>query len=85
MTHKRIIYGTHVCERMLERQIGRSDVKWLLAEGVRQVEGARGDTTYWSRRGYLGKREAKVVYIETAAEIILVTVVWIWTGRAGSK
>jgi hypothetical protein len=85
VTHTRIIYGAHVIERMDERGIGRSDVKWLLAEGARQAEGSRAGTTYWSRRGYPGKQEAKVVYIETATEIILVTAEWIWSGKGGSK
>jgi hypothetical protein len=38
---------------------------------------------YQLRRGYLGKREAAVLYVESATRILIVTVMWL--GEKGGK
>jgi len=77
MTPKRIELDPHLVGRMHKRGISREDVRWLLAEGLPAAAETRGGETRLAKRGYLGKREAKVVYLENAERILVITVMWV--------
>ena len=77
MNAKRIVYSDHARGRLRQRRVTRQDVRWLLARGVREPIVTAGPTQYWSCRGYLGKDEARVVFIEDAMSQTIVTVEWI--------
>jgi hypothetical protein len=77
MIAKRIEYGPHAASRLRRRHITRQDVRWLLARGIRERIPTKGPTTYWSCRGYLGRDEARLVFIEYADHYFIVTVEWI--------
>lgn len=76
MTYKNIIYSPHAADQMKERGFSREDVRWLLAEGSKTKERSVGEQR-WQCKGYLGKHEAGVVFIERQNEIEIVTVQWI--------
>lgn len=62
---------------MRERGITRNDVRWLRAHGIMVDSPARAGTAPMHfRRGYLGKREAIVAYLEDAGRVVIVTVMW---------
>jgi hypothetical protein len=83
MTHKRITYSDHATGRLKERRITRQSVRWLLAEGIRETAETRGGEQRWTVRGYLGKDEARVIFLERADEVHIVTVEWM--GDPSSK
>lgn len=77
MNAKRIIYGDHARRSLRARGITRQDVRWLLAKGTLTKEVTlRGDQR-WGRRGYLGKHEAMVVFVEDATSQTIVSVQWL--------
>jgi len=78
MTPKQIVFSDHATEQMRDREIRRSDIRWLLARGDRQMEPTLHGQQRWSCRGYLGNREAKVVFLEDATTIIIVTIMWVY-------
>ena len=62
---------------MHERGIERADVRWLVAKGIRtRVRSLPGRDPRWSCRGYLGRREATVIIVESRHLIVVVTVEW---------
>ena len=75
MTPKRIEYDVHANDQMRDRKITRADVRWLLADGV-MCEAV------FARCGYLRGREAKVVYLENAERVYVVTVMWVLSRAA---
>lgn len=78
MVHKAILYGDHAVPQMERRGLTRADVKWLLAQGIRTPAPTRaGAAQRWEARGYIGHREAAVIFIETATTVIIVTVEWL--------
>lgn len=78
MTYKRIEYDPHAVRRMQKRGITRADVRFLLATGLWQPEAALpGRDPRFSKRGYIGRREARVVYLENAERLYVVTAEWI--------
>jgi hypothetical protein len=77
MNAKRILWTNHAARRLRQRHITRQDVRWLLARGIRTVIPTEGPTTYWSCRGYLGKWEANVVFVEDATSQLIVSVEWV--------
>ena len=83
MNPKRIEYSEHAAARLRQRKITRQDVRWLLARGIRTKEWSRGGTQYWGARGYLGKWEAQVIFLEDATRQLIVTVQWL--GDAGDE
>lgn len=82
MTTKRVEYGSHAVQRMRERGIRRGDVRWLLAQGLpaEADQGQHSDPVF-ARRGTIGGREAKVVYLENAVRVYVITVMWTDEGR----
>jgi hypothetical protein len=74
---KPIRYTSHAAARLKERRITRQQVRWLLAQGVRERNYTAGDVQRWSCRGYLGTHEAAVIFTETATVITVITVMWI--------
>jgi hypothetical protein len=59
------------------RGITRSDVRWLIARGIREpAPSIVGRAARWSYRGYIGHREAKLIVIESQDCIDIVTVEW---------
>lgn len=77
MTNKLITYRYHAVLRMRQRGFRREDVRWLLAKGLPAEVDDEGTEQRSARRGHLGKREAKVIFVETALRIEIVTIMWI--------
>ena len=77
MNAKRILYTDHARAKLRQRHITRQQVRWLLARGERTQVPSTGPTVYWSCRGYLGRREADVIFIEDATSQLIITVEWI--------
>src|SRR6267378_2502901 len=77
VTPKQIWIGDHARKRFRARNITRQEIRWLIARGIRSTEPTlSGAPQRWSCRGYLGREEAKVVFIEDAVAITLVTAEW---------
>ena len=77
MTYKKIEYSPHAVRRMLERGVGRGDVRWVLARGLRTHQHAlAGRDRRFSKRGVIAQRELEVVYTEDARRICVITVAW---------
>ena len=74
MTHKQIRYSIHAAKRLKERHITRGDVRWLIANGLREPADTRGGETRWQVSAKIGKRNLYVIFIEGAAEVEVVTV-----------
>lgn len=72
MVSKPIVYSRHATVRLRERRITRSDVRWLLARGIR--EATVGNPQQWTVRGYLGKHEVKLLFIEDSERYFIRTV-----------
>ena len=85
MTYKMIIIGDHAGSRLRQRGFTKGDVRWLLAKGIREPGRTRGGEFRWTKRGIIGTREARVVYIEDAHRIELVTVEWVGDPPEGGK
>lgn len=81
MTHKRIIWGTHTADALKVRGFTRQMIQWLLHQGIRAPERTDRGEQRWSRRGYFRGHgdEAKVVYVEQATNIEIVSVHWLIT------
>jgi uncharacterized DUF497 family protein len=63
---------------MAERGIRRKEVRWILANGNRkEARSESGDEQRWMVEGYVGNGNVRVVFIERANEIRVVTVMWI--------
>lgn len=77
MTYKGMFFRYHAVLRMRERGFRRGDVRWLLAKGVPAEADQVSNEHRLARQGYIDKREAKVVYVENAQRIEIVTVMWI--------
>lgn len=78
MTPKRVEYDPHAARRMRLRRITRQDVRTILAVGVWSPETTRpGAEQRFSKRAYLGNREAMVVYLENAERLYVITVEWV--------
>ena len=76
MTPKQLHYSDHAARRLRGRGVTRQDVRWLLARGIHAFEPTFAGEQRQSRRGYLGHYEAKVIYIENAIRILIITVEW---------
>jgi hypothetical protein len=78
MTYKSIIYSRHAAKMLKVRRLSRRDVRWLIARGVR----GEGLTILGEKRltadGKIGKRNLRLVFIERANEIEIVTVMEKW-------
>lgn len=74
MTHKQIIYGDHAVGRLQRRRVSRSEVRWVLANGVLKSEKSKYGDAVWSRTGYLGKMQMKVVFSEGRRVVFVITV-----------
>ncbi len=72
MAPKPILFSGHAVEQMRARGLGRRDVKFLLAKGEREDRGHG----YWARHGYVARRQAAVVYHESATRILVISVWW---------
>ena len=68
---------------MTLRGITRADIRWLLARGIPDDHAPHpGAPPRHRKRGYIGKREAMVAYVEDAHRIRITTVMWIGLERA---
>lgn len=74
MTHKAIVYDDHARLRMDEYSVSPREIKWLLARGLRVRTRTDGGAQRWLATGVYDGRELGVVFIETAHQLILVTV-----------
>ena len=74
---KRVEFPDHAQDRMSLRGITRAEVRWLIARGIRtRARSLPGRDWRWSSRGFLGHREAQVVFVESRDRIEIVTVRW---------
>jgi len=87
MHRKPIRYDDHARRQRIRRGITVDDVRWLLAEGIREPDVTHGGPPHWRNRGYLGRHEAAVAYVESAEEIRVITVEWLgdWGDYRGDK
>lgn len=76
MTPKQIRYSDHAAMRLRQRGITRQAVRAVLAQGL--AEAARSDAgePRWITWGKWKGRDLGVVYVERAAELLVVTVQW---------
>jgi hypothetical protein len=78
MTYKAIRYSKHAAKMLKVRRLARADVRWLIARGVR----GEGLSILGEKRitadGRIGKRNLRLVFIERANEIEIVTVMEKW-------
>ena len=77
MIGKRVEYTVHARKRLRERGIRRQQVRWLLAKGDREKARTDAGAQRWLVRGYLGRHEAAVIFVEDAERYRIITVVWI--------
>lgn len=73
MTHKPIIYSQHAADQMRIRKITRQDVQWLLARGIRSKTRTDVGEQRWKVEGDISRRKLRVVFIERANEIEIVS------------
>lgn len=77
MTPKQIAYSDHAAIQRAARGIRRNDVRWLLATAPRiKADTIVGRDQRWEVRGFPGNRELRVIFIESATTLLLVTVEW---------
>jgi hypothetical protein len=55
------------------RRISRADVRWIIAQGVKQRADTRGGEQRWSSSAKIGKRELYVIYLERPNEMVVIT------------
>jgi hypothetical protein len=78
MTGKPLEYSAHARQRMAERGITRTDIRWLLASGIPVNPPQRAGAVLRHRvRGYIAKQEALMVFVEEAHRTRIVTVMWL--------
>ena len=70
---KPIQYHPHAVARLRGRKIRRQQVRELLATGTRRRQGA----ARWTVDGTLGRHAARLVILEDARSITVLTVMWI--------
>ena len=75
MVPKPIWYTDHARRRMRERGITRQQVRFLIARGDRPL--AADDPLVWESRAYLGRREASVIFVQSAERYLVITVQWV--------
>jgi hypothetical protein len=74
MTHKPTIYGKHAAKMMRERGITRQEVQWVLARGLRSKARTKpGAEQRWQAEADIARRKFRVVFIERAHEIVIVS------------
>lgn len=74
---KALHFDGHALDQMRIRGFTRQDVKWLMARGRRSLAPTWGGDQRWEARGYLGRREAQVIFIPFPTHDLVVTVAWI--------
>lgn len=77
MTHKRFLYSQHATFRLSLRGIRRSEVQWLVRRGLpfpALTHGARQKR--FGREEIIRGQMARVVYIESATVIEIITIFW---------
>lgn len=77
VTPKIIVYSDHAAGRLRERGITRQMVRRLLATGAKGKATTVRGAQRWEASGKLGRRIASIIYIESASEILVVTVQWL--------
>lgn len=77
VTYKRLWYGQHARLRLRLRGIRRGEVRWLVAKGLPfSVETYGARQKRFGREGIIRGRMARVIYIESATAIEIITVHW---------
>lgn len=74
MTNKQVFYSDHAVGRLKRRKVSRAEVRWLLAHGKLEKESSQYGGSAWSRAGYLGKHEARIIFIEQKHAVLIITV-----------
>lgn len=77
MIPKAIRYVAHSLMRLKQRGFTRADVRFLLARGERSKATSLHGAQRWEAKGYVGGREAAVIFIETAYDYLIITVEWV--------
>jgi len=78
VTYKAIVYSDHAAKMLKVRRLTRSDVRWLIARGVRGEGWSIIGEKRLTADGKVGKRNLRLVFIERANEIEIVTVMEKW-------
>jgi Domain of unknown function (DUF4258) len=74
MTHKPTTYSKHAVKQMRARTITRQEVQWVLARGRRSKARTKaGADQRWQVEADLVRRKFRVVFIESANEIHIVS------------
>jgi len=78
----RLEFSSHAVSQMQERGITVVQVRWLLDHGRSCAASSRpGREHRLARCGLVGSKEAKVVYIQSTARVLVVTVMWVYEGE----
>jgi uncharacterized DUF497 family protein len=78
MTFKAIRYSRHAAKNLKRRRISRGNVRWLIARGIRQEGRTKLGEKRWTVDGTVANRKLRVVFIERANDIEVVTVMEKW-------
>lgn len=86
MSPKRLLLDPHAQDNIRERGITRGEIRWLLARGtsVPAEQHPTGERRY-AKSGYLGRKQATVVYLENAERIYVITIMWNLTKAAQAR
>lgn len=77
MTHKPRKYGARLLQKMKARKVRRKDVQTVLLHGVEYpTETFRGSEMRRLKVGTIRGRVLRVVFIERAAEVLIVSAHW---------
>ena len=79
MTAKRIEYDPHALAQMFKRGFTHRDVEGLLATGTWSLATTKpGREQRYQREGRVRDWPARVIFLENAERLYVVTVMWVW-------
>jgi hypothetical protein len=77
MTNKRVEFDPHFLDDCRDRGFTKEDGLWLLERGIPfDVATYAGDTRY-GREGEIRNRMARLIYLENAARVLLISIQWV--------
>lgn len=76
MTPKLLRYSAHAAGRLRERRITRQAVRRILATGTREIAPPKYGRDRWVVWGAWRREPLGIVFVESATEIYLITVMW---------
>jgi hypothetical protein len=87
MTPKRVEYDPHFVDDARDRGFTRQDARWLLERGMDVPTVGRAGDTRFTREGEIRGRQARLVYLENAERIYIISIQWVLSqgGRRRQK